>query len=101
RWSYVFRWQAKRAGMQVNDHVFGLGWSGHMISARVRGLIAHLPPGLSEIYFHPATRQDAVLRRLMPDYDPVGELSALCDPALPALLAGSGVTQTGWGWSEL
>jgi hypothetical protein len=35
--------------------VFGLQWSGAMTRARLCGLIAHLPPGLSEIYLHPAT----------------------------------------------
>lgn len=41
-------------GFLVPDHVFGLRWSGHMTAARLRGLIDHLPDGLSEIYLHPA-----------------------------------------------
>src|ERR1700761_657859 len=44
-----------KAGIASPDQVFGLAWSGAMTPARVAGLIAHLPDGLSEIYMHPAT----------------------------------------------
>ena len=50
-----------------------------MTAARVRSLIAVLPDGFSEIYFHPATEQDALLRHLMPDYEHAGELAALLE----------------------
>ena len=36
------------------DQVFGLRWSGAMSTRRLAGLIHNLPPGLSEIYLHPA-----------------------------------------------
>jgi hopanoid biosynthesis associated protein HpnK len=94
RWSAFLRWQARRAGLETEDHVFGLAWSGRMTRERVRLLIAHLPHGRSEIYFHPATEGDeATLRALMPGYDHVGELDALLDPMLPALLAENGVNR--------
>ena len=82
RFTQGLRRQAHRAGLQTNDHVFGLGWSGHMTADRLIRLAAALPPGLSEIYFHPATVQDATVARLMPDYEPVAELSALLDPVV-------------------
>ena len=44
-----------RAGIASPDAVFGLAWSGAMTAPRLKGLIAHLPEGLSEIYLHPAT----------------------------------------------
>jgi hypothetical protein len=46
----------KAAGLCVPDAVFGLAWSGAMSRSRLRGLIANLPGGISEIYLHPATR---------------------------------------------
>ncbi|MBV8398963.1 MAG: hopanoid biosynthesis-associated protein HpnK, partial [Acetobacteraceae bacterium] len=61
RWTRLLRRQAKAAGMRVNDHCFGLAWSGHMTSTRLLRLASHLPDGVSEIYFHPATRRDATL----------------------------------------
>lgn len=82
RWSALLRRQARAAGVAVNDHCFGLAWSGHMTADRVRRLVQVLPDGLSEIYFHPAVRRDALLRRLMPDYEHEAELAALLDREL-------------------
>ncbi len=79
RWSAILRRKARRAGLAATDHVFGLKWSGHMTPARIKTLLAHLPPGSAEIYFHPATRQDDALRRLMPGYQHEEELRALLD----------------------
>jgi hopanoid biosynthesis associated protein HpnK len=54
-WSALVRWRLGRAGVATADRVFGLHWSGAMTTERVRGLIAHLPDGLTELYVHPAT----------------------------------------------
>jgi chitin disaccharide deacetylase len=77
RWADILRHQARAAGVAVNDHCFGLGWSGHMTTGRIRQLLRHLPDGESEVYFHPAARRDAVLDRLMPDYEHEAELATL------------------------
>ncbi len=77
RWTGLLRRQARAAGVAVNDHCFGLAWSGHMTAERVGCLLDHLPDGGSEIYFHPAAARDAVLDRLMPDYEHEAELAAL------------------------
>ncbi len=76
-WTQLLRSQARSAGVATNDHCFGLAWSGQMTADRVRSLMDVLPDGFSEIYFHPATNQDALLRRLMPDYAHAAELDAL------------------------
>jgi hopanoid biosynthesis associated protein HpnK len=76
-WTRLLRRQARTAGLATNDHCFGLAWSGHMTTERVQRLLAALPDGTSEIYFHPAVAQDATLRRLMPDYEHAAELAAL------------------------
>jgi chitin disaccharide deacetylase len=77
RWTALLRRQARAAGMEANDHCFGLAWSGHMTAERVRSLSAVLPDGRNEIYFHPATERNALLRRLMPNYEHEAELAAL------------------------
>ncbi len=74
-WTSLLRAQA--GDLAATDHVFGLKWSGHMTESRIRNLLANLPPGTSEIYFHPATRRDATLTRLMPDYEHEAELQTL------------------------
>jgi hopanoid biosynthesis associated protein HpnK len=80
-WTALLRYQARTAGVSSNDHCFGLEWSGRMTTDRVRCLLANLPDGDSEIYFHPATRRDALLDRLMPHYEHEAELAALLDNA--------------------
>jgi hypothetical protein len=54
-----------------------------MTRERLRRLLAELPDGDSEIYFHPATARDATLRRLMPDYQHEAELAALLEQRTP------------------
>jgi hopanoid biosynthesis associated protein HpnK len=86
RWSGVLRRQVRRAGLRANNHVFGIAWSGGMTRDRLLALLPQLPPGLSEIYFHPATRMDAPIALLMPGYQHVRELQTLLDPAVAAAL---------------
>jgi len=85
-WSRLLRAQLRRAGMSAPDAVFGLAWSAGMTTARVRRLLDVLPDGDIELYFHPAARRDALLDRLMPGYDHEGELRALLDPEVRAVL---------------
>ncbi len=84
----------RRAGIAAPDSVFGLAWSGAMTPPRLKGLIEHLPDGLSEIYLHPATGPYA---GSAPGYQYEGELAALTDPRLPPLLAAKAVRTGGFG----
>ncbi len=84
----------RRAGIAAPDSVFGLAWSGAMTQPRLIGLIEHLPEGLSEIYLHPAT---ATYPGAAPGYQYAGELAALTDPGLPALLAARAIRTGGFG----
>ncbi len=79
QWSRVLRRQVRGAGMASTDHCFGIAWSGHMTQERVRRLLAELPKGESEVYFHPAVIRDATLKELMPDYEHEAELAALLE----------------------
>ncbi|MBV8524384.1 MAG: ChbG/HpnK family deacetylase, partial [Acetobacteraceae bacterium] len=80
------RRRLKGAGLIVNDHVFGLAWSGGMVEERVLGLLPHLPNGLSEIYFHPASAQNQRLSATMPGYCHRDELDALLSPRVKRLI---------------
>ena len=51
----ALRRRVRAAGIAAADRLFGLRWSGQMTRERLLGLIRNLPPGLSEIYLHPAT----------------------------------------------
>jgi hopanoid biosynthesis associated protein HpnK len=88
QWTKVLRAQARRAGMTTPDAVFGLAWSGAMTRGRVKSLLEHLPPGVIEIYAHPATA-DAFAGHA-PGYRYSEELAALTDPDCIAALRRSG-----------
>jgi hopanoid biosynthesis associated protein HpnK len=77
-WASLVRRRMRAAGMTVPDQVFGLAWSGALDAARLQGLIAHLPDGLTEIYTHPAT--DDGYPGHAPGYAYRAELAALIDP---------------------
>ena len=96
-WSSFLRDRAKKAGIQVNDNVFGIAWSGHMTTERLLRLVPNLPAGLSEIYFHPSAWRDARLAHYMPDYEHEAELAALLSPELRAALDAAGVERTTYG----
>ncbi len=81
-WVERLRRRLRHAGLQVNDHVLGLAWSGGMTEDRVLRLLPHLPDGLSEIYFHPAARRTPRLAEAMPEYHHCDELAALLSPAV-------------------
>lgn len=100
-WTRQLRAQARRAGLVTNDHAFGLAWSGHMTEDKLLRLIPRLPPGLSEIYFHPAAGRDALLDRFMPEYAHDGERAALVSPAVAAAFRDQGVGLTTYGASRL
>ena len=75
-WARLTRSRLRRAGLTVPDQVFGLAWSGAITPERLRGLIEHCPPGLTEIYTHPAT---GPYPGAAPGYGYAIELSALTD----------------------
>lgn len=77
--------RARAAGIRTPDAVFGLRWSGHMTSERMAGLMRALPPGLVEIYTHPAS--DDCFEGHAPGYRYRAEFDALTDPAVLDLAA--------------
>ncbi len=68
----------RRAGIRIPDQVFGVAWSGAMTTPRLAGLIERRPPGVTEIYLHPATHGD--FQGAAPGYRYAEELAALTAP---------------------
>ncbi|HMD63234.1 MAG TPA: hopanoid biosynthesis-associated protein HpnK [Stellaceae bacterium] len=91
-WIERLRRRLRSAGLFVNDHVFGLAWSGSVDEDRLLRLIPHLPDGLSEIYLHPATMSTPALAAAMPGYRHREELTALLSSAVQSRIAEFGVT---------
>jgi hopanoid biosynthesis associated protein HpnK len=81
----------KRAGMAGNDYVFGLNDSGAMTERLILSFIEQLPPGVTELYCHPATGSWDGADNLPVDYRPKEEFQALVSPAVKAKLAACNV----------
>jgi hopanoid biosynthesis associated protein HpnK len=96
-WIDRLRRRLSRAGLRLNDNVFGLAWSGGMVEARLLRLIEHLPEGDSEIYLHPAARRSPPLVAAMPDYRQCEELAALLSQAVARRIAECGVELVNYG----
>jgi hopanoid biosynthesis associated protein HpnK len=88
----LLRHRALRSGSPVNDYVFGLNDSGAMVEARVLQFLDWLPDGVSELYFHPATRWWPGVDNLPADYRAVDEFAALMSDAVKAKIKSLGVT---------
>jgi hopanoid biosynthesis associated protein HpnK len=69
-------------GILTTDRLFGLHQSGHLSEPYVLGVIARLPPGLTEFYFHPATD----IGETPPDLPSQRDFAILTDPAVRAAL---------------
>lgn len=91
-WVGLLRRRLRRAGFAVNDHLFGLAWSGAMTEKRVLSLLPHLPEGISEIYFHPATSRTGALARTMPDYHHAEEFAGLLSKKVRRGIADCGIS---------
>lgn len=89
----ALRTRFARAGIAAPDSVFGLAWSGAMTAARVKGLVANLPQGLTEMYLHPAT---GAYPGSAPGYRYADELAALTQPGMAALIAAHNIELGGF-----
>jgi hopanoid biosynthesis associated protein HpnK len=90
----AMRLRAAHHGLRAPDQVVGLAWSGRFTAERLMRLLPHLPAGVTEIYFHPATRGG--FAGGAPGYDHAGELAALLDTRVrreAAALASGGYTE--------
>jgi hopanoid biosynthesis associated protein HpnK len=69
-WLALMRTRVRARGLTCNDHVFGLSATGRLDSQQMIEVLTRLPPGVSEIYLHPAVDNN--------------ELAALLDPRVRA-----------------
>jgi hopanoid biosynthesis associated protein HpnK len=95
-WLLLLRHRLRRAGLVHNDQLYGIGHSGAVDEARLLGALRALPPGLTEIYLHPATRSGAVIAASMSGYRHAEELAALLSPRVRALLSESQTPRGGY-----
>jgi hopanoid biosynthesis associated protein HpnK len=85
-WSAYVRWRIRRAGLDCNRYLFGIYDAGGIDLPLLLEYVRHLPPGVSEIHCHPATRRCPEIDRSMPGYGHEAELEALTSPQLMAAI---------------
>lgn len=90
-WLGLMRLRLRRCGMVCNDQIFGIRDSGAMDETRLLQILGSLPPGVTEIYLHPATLSGRAVAASMPQYRHRDELAALLSPAVRAALSQPGM----------
>lgn len=93
-WLVLTRQRLRAANILHNDAMFGLSATGAMDEAALLAAIEKLPPGLNEIYLHPATHGG--LTPTMSDYRHDDELTALLSPKVRNAIAQRGVVTGRW-----
>ena len=76
---------AARHGLRAPDRVVGLGWTGAFTVERLAGALTKLPPGVTELYFHPAT--EGGFPGAAPGYRYAEELATLVDAGIRTICA--------------
>jgi hopanoid biosynthesis associated protein HpnK len=85
-WIALMKQRLRRAHAFHNDRIFGIAGSGSIDEARLLAILARLPPGVSEIYLHPATQSGSAITASMSRYRHAEELHALLSPRVRAAL---------------
>lgn len=95
-WLRLLKIRLQRASLAYNDYLFGLSTTGNMDEEIVLRMLAALPPGNSELYFHPGTRSGIEIAATMQGYQHQRELDALLSPRVAAALIDKGVIRIGF-----
>jgi hopanoid biosynthesis associated protein HpnK len=86
-WIVLMKRRLRAAQVLHNDRIFGVAASGAMDEANLLAILARLPPGVTEIYLHPATESGRAIASSMSAYRHADELAALLSPRVRAAIA--------------
>jgi chitin disaccharide deacetylase len=87
-WIALMKRRLRVAQVLHNDRIFGVAASGAMDEAKLLAILARLPPGVTEIYLHPATESGRAIASSMSKYRHADELAALLSPRVRAAMGG-------------
>ena len=96
-WIGLMKRRLRTARVLYNDHIFGVAASGAMDEEKMLAIVARLPPGITEIYLHPATESGHAIAGSMNKYRHADEFAALLSPRVRAAIASVGVSHGGYG----
>jgi chitin disaccharide deacetylase len=95
-WLGRMRRRLQAEGVAINDRVFGVSCSGQLDTPRMLNILARLPPGVTEIYSHPAVPTSGAITASMKAYRHADEWRALMDPSVRGAVAASGAVCGGY-----
>jgi chitin disaccharide deacetylase len=95
-WIGFVRARLDRRRIPHNDHVTGIARSGQLDEAAFIEMLERLPPGVNEIYCHPAVAGPAALTPSMAHYRHADELAALLSPRVAAAIDATGAIRGGF-----
>jgi len=87
----------RRSRVRSNDFILGMTDTGAMTADLVARFLERLPDGVTEIYFHPATRRCPEIDRTMPGYRHVEEFQALTGTRLQEVIRSAGIQRIAFG----
>lgn len=90
-WLALLKSRLRRANVRSNEFVFGMNDSGNMHVDLLHRILGHLPQGVTEVYFHPATGRCPEIGRIASNHNPEAELEALTSPEMRQALVEFGV----------
>ena len=96
-WLWVLRARLRAAGIRHNDAIVGMRETGHLTADKVVAALTQIKDGVTEFYFHPASRSTPDLEAQAPGYDRQGELQALLSPKVASTLAELDLKPLGYG----
>src|SRR5271165_96386 len=89
-WLALMKRRLRRENVPHNDRIFGVAASGAMDETKLLAILARLPPGVTEIYLHPAVESGSAIAASMSGYRHADELAALLSPRVRAAVAAGG-----------
>ena len=95
-WIALMKRRLRRAQIPHNDRLFGIAASGAMDESKLLAILERLPPGVTEIYLHPATESGSEIAASMNRYRHADELAALLSPRVRAAVAAVGSCRGGY-----
>jgi chitin disaccharide deacetylase len=95
-WLALMKRRLRAARIAYNDRVFGVTCSGSVDEATLLAILARLPPGVSEIYLHPATRTPSAMTSSMAKYRHGDELDGLLSARVRNAVVATGAVRGGY-----
>jgi len=95
-WVALLRRRLRAAGIACNDCVFGIGATGAMDEAALLDILCRLPPGVSEIYLHPALPVPRPIFYAGASYRHAEELAGLLSKHVRLAIGRTGIGRGGY-----